>query len=63
MNQTRMRSATPSKFGPTFEEVCKDAVDEKINQVFRAEARNNPRDLYLSSGNFEEIEKINLSTY
>ncbi len=45
----------------TFEEVCKDVtVDEEINQVFRAEARINPRDLYLSSDNFEEVEKHQL---
>ncbi len=49
------------KFWPnnrTFEEVCEDVtVDEKINHVFKTDTRFNPRDLYLSTDNFEEVEK------
>ena len=57
MNESNKNECHALKFWPnnkTFEEVCKDVtVDEEINQVFRAEARINPRDLYLSSDNFE----------
>jgi hypothetical protein len=43
MNESNKNECHALKFWPnnkTFEEVCKDVtVDEKINQVFRAEAR------------------------
>ncbi len=49
------------KFWPnnkTFEEVCKNVtVDEEINQVFKTDTHVNPRNLYLSTDNFEEAEK------
>jgi hypothetical protein len=64
MNESNKNECHALKFWPnnkTFEEVCKDVtVDEEINQVFRAEARINPRDLYLSSDNFVEVEKHQL---
>jgi hypothetical protein len=64
MNESNKNECHALKFWPNnehFEEVCKEVtVDEKINQVFRAEARINPRDLYLSNDNFEEVEKHQL---
>ncbi len=61
MSDLNRKECHDLKFWPnnkTFEEVCKDVtVDEKINQVFKTDACINPRDLYLSTDNFEEVEK------
>ncbi len=64
MNESNKNECHALKFWPnnkSLEEVCKDVtVDEKINQVFTTEVRINPRDLYLSSDSFEEVEKHQL---
>jgi hypothetical protein len=65
MSESNKNQCHDLKFWPnnnkSFEEVCKDVtVDNEINHVFKATTKINPRDLYLSSDNYEEVQKDQL---
>ena len=64
MSDSNKNQCHDLKFWPnnkSFEEVCEDVtVDNEINYVFKAINKINSRDLYLSSDNYEEVQKDQL---
>jgi hypothetical protein len=64
MSESNENQCHDLKFWPnnkSFEEVCKAVtVDNGIKHVFKATTKINPRDLYLSSDNYEEVQKDQL---
>ncbi len=59
-NQTKTRAKTYD-FGPTtksFEEVCNDvSIEEEFHKIIRRREKQHPRDIYLSTDEYEEVEK------
>ena len=64
MSESNKNQCHDLKFWPnnkSFEEVCKEvSVDKEFSGVFKAKTKINPRDLYLSSDSYEEVQKDQL---
>jgi hypothetical protein len=61
MQESNRNECTDLQFWPnnkSFEEICKDVnVKEKIQKVTRQHDKQHPRNIYLSSAEFQEVEE------
>ncbi len=61
MKESNRNACRDLQFWPnnkSFEEVCNDvSIENEMQEVVRNHKRSHPRDLYLRSNEFEEVEK------
>jgi hypothetical protein len=64
MGKSNQEECVDLQFWPnnkSFEEVCMDvSVSEEVHKVLRHKGDMHPRDMYLSSDEYEEVEKDQL---